>query len=239
MQPSEKMPPETARRRLDAVMDEFKSEVAALAQTDDFKRALADTPADITGNRTYMQIALDDTMAAYETAVASVIRKMPGVDRSALSVAPYRQLMETRLDCVIPEEDVVLLRSKAIEKKLNDAADEPYSPSFLSLLVGRVDEPQIYDGVFESFHGGILMTIADSVACFAILTRTDPEEILTTTDMQIRFLAPCLSDVRACARVIKLGRTLCPVHVDLLEANGKQVALAQVTYMRLPELPAR
>lgn len=96
-----------------------------------------------------------------------------------------------------------------------------------------------YDGVFESFHGGILMTIADSVACFAILTRTDPEEILTTTDMQIRFLAPCLSDVRACARVIKLGRTLCPVHVDLLEANGKQVALAQVTYMRLPELPAR
>ena len=55
----------------------------------------------------------------------------------------------------------------------------------------------IYDGVFESFHGGILMTIADSVACFAVLTQTPDDQVMTTTDMNIRFLAPCLSDVRA------------------------------------------
>ena len=92
-----------------------------------------------------------------------------------------------------------------------------------------------YDGVFESFHGGLLMTIADSTACFAIFTKTGPFVKLTTTDMNIRFLSPCLSDVTAKAKVIKLGRTLCPVSVDLYDAGGKHVAVAQVNYMILTD----
>lgn len=96
-----------------------------------------------------------------------------------------------------------------------------------------------FDGIFESFHGGMLMTVADSVACFAIMTRTGPDEVLTTTDMNIRFLAACLSDVTAEARVIKLGRTLCPVAVDLFDADRKHIAIAQVTYMRLDNMPRR
>jgi uncharacterized protein (TIGR00369 family) len=101
-----------------------------------------------------------------------------------------------------------------------------------------------YDGVFESFHGGLLMTLADSTACFAIFTKTGPDVHLTTTDMSIRFLAPCLSDAFAKAKVIKIGRTLCPVTVNLFDSRNKQVALAQVTYMLLnnkgnerPEVP--
>jgi len=90
-----------------------------------------------------------------------------------------------------------------------------------------------YDGVFESFHGGLLMTLADSTACFAIFTKTGPDVRLTTTDMSIRFLAPCLSDAFARAEVIKVGRTLCPVTVNLYDSRNKQVALAQVTYMFL------
>ena len=90
-----------------------------------------------------------------------------------------------------------------------------------------------YDGVFESFHGGLLMTLADSTACFAIFTKTGPEAHLTTTDMSIRFLAPCLSDAFARAEVIKIGRTLCPVAVNVFDAQNNHVALAQVTYMLL------
>jgi uncharacterized protein (TIGR00369 family) len=90
-----------------------------------------------------------------------------------------------------------------------------------------------FDGIFESFHGGLLITVADSVACFAILTQTGPDEPLATTDMNIRFLEPCRSDVTAVARVIKLGRSLCPVAVELFDANERLVAVAQVTYMRL------
>jgi len=97
----------------------------------------------------------------------------------------------------------------------------------------------IYDGVFESFHGGILMTVADSVACFAVLTGTPDDQVMTTTDMNIRFLAPCLSDVRAKARVIKFGRVMCPVAVELFDAAGKLVAVAQVNYMLLDKIPTR
>lgn len=103
----------------------------------------------------------------------------------------------------------------------------------------KVPRQKIYDGVFESFHGGILMTIADSVACFAILTQTGVEQIMTTTDMNIRFLAPCLSEIHAKARVIKFGRTMCPVAVDLFDAAGKHVAVAQVNYILLDKMPTR
>lgn len=103
----------------------------------------------------------------------------------------------------------------------------------------RVPRQRIYDGVFESFHGGLLMTAADSAACFAILTLTDPDQIMTTTDMNIRFLAPCLTDVRVKARVIKRGRLMCPVSVDLFDAAGTLVAIAQVNYMLLEKIPRR
>ncbi len=96
-----------------------------------------------------------------------------------------------------------------------------------------------YDGIFESMHGGILMTLADSIACFAIMTLTGPDEVLTTTDMNIRFLAPCLSDVTVVADVIKLGKTMCPVAIDLFDSAGTKVAVAQVNYIRLSGMPTR
>ena len=95
-----------------------------------------------------------------------------------------------------------------------------------------------YDGIYGSLHGGLLMTIADSAACFAIMSLTGPDEPLTTTDMSIRFLAPCLTDCVAEARVIKCGRTLCPTHVDLLDTNGTKVAVAQATYIRRDKKPS-
>jgi len=103
----------------------------------------------------------------------------------------------------------------------------------------RVPRQPMYDGVFESFHGGLLMTIADSAACFAVLTLTRTDQILTTTDMNIRFLAPCLTDVHVKARVIKQGRLMCPVAADLFDTAGKLVAVAQVNYMLLDRMPGR
>lgn len=47
-----------------------------------------------------------------------------------------------------------------------------------------------------------------------------------------------MGDVTAIGRLIKLGRTLCPVAVDLYDAAGKHVAHAIVTYMRLADFPA-
>lgn len=96
-----------------------------------------------------------------------------------------------------------------------------------------------YDGIFQSFHGGLLMTLADTAACVAILTLAGLGAVITTTDMNIRFLAACTSDTTAKARVIKFGRSLCPTEVTLYDAADREVAVAQVTYMRLEKMPKR
>ena len=90
-----------------------------------------------------------------------------------------------------------------------------------------------YDGIYETFHGGMMMTVADSLAAAAILTVCGAESRIATTDMNIRFLAPARSGIRVRAQVIKRGRTLVPVNAELWDESGALVALAQVTYMRL------
>jgi uncharacterized protein (TIGR00369 family) len=90
-----------------------------------------------------------------------------------------------------------------------------------------------YNGIFNCFHGGLLMTLADTAACAAVLTVAGADAAITTTDMNIRFLAPCRSDAIAEAKIIKVGKTLCPVSVDVRDAQEVLVAVAQITYMRL------
>lgn len=127
------------------------------------------------------------------------------------------------------------LKSIAIFDKLNLRLD--------ALADGEATMSMPHDpachGIFESLHGGLLMTLADTCACVAILTQTGADAVITTTDMNIRFLAPCLTDATAEARIIKFGRSLVPVSVMLRDANGREVALAQVTYMRLEKMPGR
>jgi len=114
-----------------------------------------------------------------------------------------------------------------------DMAITDFSAGACEVIVPR----QIaYDGVYESFHGGLMLTAADSAACFAIFTLAGADARLTTTDMGIRFLAPCRSDLTVRARVIKFGRTLCPVSVDLLDDEGTLTAVAQVSYIRIDAL---
>jgi uncharacterized protein (TIGR00369 family) len=112
---------------------------------------------------------------------------------------------------------------------------------FLSMGEGRctirVPRQRKYDGIYESFHGGILMTAADSAAAFAVLTLTGADAQIATTDMAIRFHAKCLTDIRVEARVVKLGRTLVPVAAEIYDAEDVLVATAQVTYIRIGTKP--
>lgn len=90
-----------------------------------------------------------------------------------------------------------------------------------------------YDGIFKCFHGGLLMTLADSAAAIAILTVCGPRSRIATTDMNIRFLAPAYSEVKVRARTIKVGRTLVPVTATLCDSKDELIAVAQVSYIRL------
>lgn len=103
----------------------------------------------------------------------------------------------------------------------------------LGTLECTVARNREFDGIFDSFHGGLLMTAADSAAAIVSLTLWGADSRITTTDMNIRFLAPARSDVKLFAQAIKGGRTLIPVTANFWRDDGELVAVAQVTYMRL------
>ena len=90
-----------------------------------------------------------------------------------------------------------------------------------------------WDGIYETFHGGMLGTIADTVTCRSILTEIGADSLVATTDFNIRFLRPCHTDVVCKAHVVRVGRTMCLAHADLYDTNGKLVAVSQVNYIRL------
>jgi uncharacterized protein (TIGR00369 family) len=93
------------------------------------------------------------------------------------------------------------------------------------------------DGIFACFHGGLLATLADSTGASAALTVAGAETPLTTTDLSIRFLAPCRTDARATAQIIKAGRTLVIAEINVHDLKGHHVAVSQGTYMRLRNAP--
>jgi uncharacterized protein (TIGR00369 family) len=98
----------------------------------------------------------------------------------------------------------------------------------------ELEDRRDLDGIFDSLHGGILATLADSAVAFAMLTLTGPDARLTTVEFDIRFLAPCRETVVAKSRVVKAGRTLLTGHVDLVgKDSGTLMAVCGLTYIRL------
>lgn len=94
-----------------------------------------------------------------------------------------------------------------------------------------------FDGLFPTWHGGMIATIADCAAWLAIVTELGPDEPMVTTDLSIRYLAPCTTDLVATGKLIKAGRTLRPTQVELFDAANLRVALASVCYMRIEKVP--
>lgn len=105
-----------------------------------------------------------------------------------------------------------------------------------------------WTGSYNTFHGGLMAAAADTVACFAILPSLTMNavpadertmlntftEVLATTDMNIRYLLPCQTQLTIEARALRIGKTLCPVEAELFDEDNKLVAKASVTYIRLP-----
>lgn len=96
-----------------------------------------------------------------------------------------------------------------------------------------MDRDRAFDGIFETIHGGLLMTLADSAAAFAILTVKGAGTKMATTEMSIRFLAPARDRVTARATILKAGKRICYCEATITDAKGTPVAHSTVTYMIL------
>ena len=84
-------------------------------------------------------------------------------------------------------------------------------------------------------HGGVIASIADEVAWWAILTvlgRDDQK--MTTSELKVNYLRP-ITGKKVISRgyVLKLGRTLAVTRIDNFDDQKRLAAHATVTYAML------
>ena len=82
-------------------------------------------------------------------------------------------------------------------------------------------------------HGGVLFTLADSVAANLALHSFAPHSA-TTTDASIRFLRPVTGGkVEARARIVHAGGRTLLIEVQLTDDRGELVGTYQANFLRL------
>ena len=135
------------------------------------------------------------------------------------------------------------LDPEKIERAREAFARVPYA-KFLGLELGEVasgeatilltvrDELKQYQGVV---HGGAIASLIDTASAFAVLTQIEVHERVTTTDLTIHYLRPITAGrMAATARVVRGGRRLFVLSVEVLNDRDVLVATAVTTYIKIP-----
>ena len=83
-------------------------------------------------------------------------------------------------------------------------------------------------------HGGAVASLIDTASAFAVATGLEPGERVTTTDLTIHYLRPITEgEMRASARIVRAGRRLFVVSVDVCSDNEVLLATAVTGYIKL------
>jgi uncharacterized protein (TIGR00369 family) len=80
-------------------------------------------------------------------------------------------------------------------------------------------------------HGGVLATLADTAVAFALATNFDGKMGFATTDLTIHFLRRARGEVRARARILKKGQRVNVGEVEIVDADGREVARVLATFI--------
>ena len=83
-------------------------------------------------------------------------------------------------------------------------------------------------------HGGAVASLIDTAAAFAVVTRLESGERVTTTDLTIHYLRPITSGrITATARIVRGGRRLLVISVEVTNSQHVLVATAITGYIKL------
>lgn len=83
-------------------------------------------------------------------------------------------------------------------------------------------------------HGGALASLADSAAAFAVLSTLEPDEQTVTVDLTLHYLRPVTEGkLTARARVVRAGRRVATVSVEISNESGALIVTALTTYLKL------
>jgi uncharacterized protein (TIGR00369 family) len=92
-----------------------------------------------------------------------------------------------------------------------------------------------------TIQGGFTAMLAESALGAAAFSTVEAGTAIASLDLKVNYLRPVFPDdepIVARARLIHQGRTLAIVTVEMINAEGKQVALATGSSMYLPDRPA-
>lgn len=94
--------------------------------------------------------------------------------------------------------------------------------------------------VNDVLHGGSVASLIDTAAAFAVITLLDDGQSATTSDLTIHYLRPLATGrVSAEARVLRPGRRLLVVTVEVFGDSRSLAATAVTTYIRLTQEKTR
>lgn len=83
-------------------------------------------------------------------------------------------------------------------------------------------------------HGGALASLADSASAFAVLSTLEGSEQTVTVDLTLHYLRPATGGkLTAHARVLRAGRRVATVSVEVFNESGALVVTALTTYLKL------
>ena len=129
---------------------------------------------------------------------------LTAIVEAELAAPPFHRWLRPALESVDAESETVTVRI-------------PARPEFARIP----GEP--------GFHGAIVAGAADIAAHAAIVLRTRGPT--PTVDLRVDYLrASTGADLLACARIVRAGRSLGTVRVDLAEPDGHAVAAGIATF---------
>jgi uncharacterized protein (TIGR00369 family) len=121
-------------------------------------------------------------------------------------------------------------------------ASVPYA-KFLGLELGDMSQGQVSvhlqvrDELLQNLgvvHGGAVASLIDTASAFAVLSQIELHERVTTTDLTIHYLRPVTSGrITAIARVVRGGRRLFVLAVEVTDDREKLVATAVTSYIKI------
>ena len=91
---------------------------------------------------------------------------------------------------------------------------------------------------FGMVHGGVIASVVDAAAFWAVFPQVEKEMGLTTVEMKLNYLAPVKEGKLVTeGRCIRIGKTLALGEAQVRDEKGNLVAHGTATLMVLPNLP--
>ena len=79
----------------------------------------------------------------------------------------------------------------------------------------------------ERLHGGVIASLIDAAGCYLLIALLVKR--VSTINLVVNFLRPAHGDLVAVARIVKIGRKICNLSVEVTGADGKLAATGHLT----------